>query len=471
MGGEHHDDVGPRHEIRVELDPLHRGPVHADLGDVRVVEADLRPAPAQLRDDLDGGRLADVAHVRLVGDAEDEHERVTGAAALVVQALDHPVHDVAAHAVVDLPGKLDEAGGLAHLPNPPRQVRRVDRDAVAPPPRSRVERLEPEGLGGGGVDHLPHVDAEVVAEHRHLVGEGDVDVPVGVLDELGHLGRPRRRDRDDALHERAVERRHELRARRVDAPDDLGHVAEPEALVAGVDALRREPEEEVLPCAQARSLEDVAEELLRRPRVGRALEDHELPRPEAAGEGRGRRFEMGEVGQLLAQRRRDAHDHDVGLQRSRLIRGRRGAEAAVAHERTEIVAAHEPGHALGVDVEPGDREARIRCAEHEREAHVAEPDDRDGRRPALDPGPQIGRQPPGFGAPGPGLLDRCLHRGRHALLPAARAASFPISWMRRIVPPTRSASASVIADHSGIVSTRAAASSVTGRRRPVPRKR
>ena len=44
-----------------------------------------------------------------------------------------------------------------------------------------------ERLGGGGVDRLPHVDAEITGEHRQLVDQRDVHVPEGVLEQLGQL--------------------------------------------------------------------------------------------------------------------------------------------------------------------------------------------------------------------------------------------------------------------------------------------
>jgi len=58
---------------------------------------------------------------------------------------------------------------------------------VPPDARARVERLEPERLGPGGLDHVPQVDAQLVAEPGHLVDQRDVDVPVGVLQQLGRL--------------------------------------------------------------------------------------------------------------------------------------------------------------------------------------------------------------------------------------------------------------------------------------------
>ena len=63
-----------------------------------------------------------------------------------------------------------------------------------PTPGPGPERLVAERLGRGGVQRLPDVDAEVAGEHGELVHERDVDLAVGVLDQLGHLGLARRDD-------------------------------------------------------------------------------------------------------------------------------------------------------------------------------------------------------------------------------------------------------------------------------------
>ena len=75
--------------------------------------------------------------------------------------------------------------GPAHLP---RQVGRVDRQAVTADAGARREPHEPERLRRGGVDHRPDVDAELVAVDRELVDQRDVDVPEGVLQQLRELG-------------------------------------------------------------------------------------------------------------------------------------------------------------------------------------------------------------------------------------------------------------------------------------------
>ena len=105
-------------------------------------------------------------------------------------------------AVVDLARGADQPGLLGRgVDDEPR----IDGDAVAADARARLQDVDAR-VAVGEPDHLPDVDAELVADHRQLVGEGDVDVAVGVLDELGHLGGARRRcDAGSPRHEDAVE--------------------------------------------------------------------------------------------------------------------------------------------------------------------------------------------------------------------------------------------------------------------------
>ena len=58
--------------------------------------------------------------------------------AAVVERLGDEVDDVARHRQVDVAGELDEAVDEVELAGPPRQVVRVDRDAVAADARDRA---------------------------------------------------------------------------------------------------------------------------------------------------------------------------------------------------------------------------------------------------------------------------------------------------------------------------------------------
>ena len=74
-----------------------------------------------------------------------------------------------------------------------------------PTPGPGLQDVDPRD-GDWRVDDIPDVEAELVADQRQLVGERDVDVAGGILDQLDQLGgRARRCVKQLALQEDAVE--------------------------------------------------------------------------------------------------------------------------------------------------------------------------------------------------------------------------------------------------------------------------
>src|SRR5690606_31572433 len=96
------------------------------------------------------------------------------------QHLDH----MRRHGGVDLPRQFDEPGGYLELARAPGQVEGVDGNAVPAEARTGVEGHVAEGLGLGGLDHLPDVDAHGAVDQLQLVHQGDVDRPEDVLGDL-----------------------------------------------------------------------------------------------------------------------------------------------------------------------------------------------------------------------------------------------------------------------------------------------
>ena len=157
--------------------------------DVRVVVADVGTLGPQQLQQLERGALAQVGHVSLVGHAQEQDASAAHGLATRVQRPRDAGDGVVGHVDVDSPGQLDELAVEVEGARPPGQVEGIDRDTVAAQAGPGPEGHEAEGLGGRCFDGLPDVDAHAVGEDGHLVDEGDVHGPEGVLDDLGHLGR------------------------------------------------------------------------------------------------------------------------------------------------------------------------------------------------------------------------------------------------------------------------------------------
>ncbi|EEF93744.1 hypothetical protein CATMIT_01623, partial [Catenibacterium mitsuokai DSM 15897] len=171
----------------------------------------------------------------------------------------------------------------------------------------------------GQPDQFPHVDAELVADDRQLVGEGDVDVAEGVLGELAHLGGARVGDDALAAHEAAVQLGGALRAARGHAADDAvvldqfaHHLARQHALgavgdvdVGGFADLLREAQ------VSARIGQPLRELLGGADRRGR-LQHHQIALTQHRRQRLGRGFDIAQVGLVIALER-GRHRDQVGV--------------------------------------------------------------------------------------------------------------------------------------------------------------
>ena len=223
----------------------------------------------------------------------------------------------ARHVGVDLAREFDKARGVAERLHLPRQVERVDRDAVTAQAGAGRESHKAERLGRCRVDDLPGVEPELVAHDEHLVDEADVDRPERVLQELHHLGRLRTGDRHERLDGDTVERRRRLDAGRRDAAHHLGRVARRKVVAARVDPLRAERQEKVLAADQPACFERRQDDLARRPRIGRRFEHDDLAGPQVLARSRRSRLRC-------TTRRGRASCSAASARRSRSRRPRRG---------------------------------------------------------------------------------------------------------------------------------------------------
>src|SRR5438552_13512919 len=283
MIGENQDAVGRTDLLIARLHGLQGVPADDDRRDVRIGIRQLCAALPEPVEDLERRRLPGVADPPLVRDAEREDPGAVEATSPLIEGLRDQLYDIAGHGPVDLVGQVDEPRLVPVQAHLPREVEGVDGDTVAADPRTRIEGKEAERLRGGGLDDLARVDAQSAAHERELVRQRDVDVPEHVLVELGELRDLRAGDLDHLVDDLPVEERRHLAAGPSDSADDLGDLPNREPAVSGVDALRREGEEEALAAPAPTRLEEREKQLLGRARVRRRLQDDQLDGSEPSG--------------------------------------------------------------------------------------------------------------------------------------------------------------------------------------------
>src|SRR5512132_1110333 len=138
VGGEERDQVGAGHRPCGQFRAGQLLAIDGDGPHQRVVEGDPGAVAGEGAHDAERGRLADVADVRLVGDAEDEYPRSLEGLGVLVEGLADAGGHPARHLGVDVLGLLEDAEPATGVPTDlPGQIGGVERDAVAPDPRAR----------------------------------------------------------------------------------------------------------------------------------------------------------------------------------------------------------------------------------------------------------------------------------------------------------------------------------------------
>jgi hypothetical protein len=373
------------------VDALEVDAVLVDLGGVGVGVRDPGAALVEARDDVEGGRLADVGDVLLVGDAGDQHAGAVQRLLPVVERVDDAADDVLGHGAVHLVRQVDELGLHLEGPELPAQVEGVDGDAVAPEPWPREEGHEAEGLGGGGADDLEGVDSEPARELGHLVDEADVDRAEGVLQQLDHLGGVGARHGDHVVDDLRVEGLAHGEAPRRGAAEDLGRVAGAVVLVARIDPLGAEADEDVLAQGEAPG-QRRDQHLAGGARVGGGLQHDEHVLVLVLRDLLGGREDVADVRLLgLVERGGDADDDGVRLGQDGGVGG--GVGAPLLDERPEHrgrdvldvgVSLVEPLDLSGVLVVARHPEASAGELDDQGETDVADPDDDDAGGALLD---------------------------------------------------------------------------------------
>ena len=190
----------------------------------------------------------------------------------------------------------------------------------------------------------------------------------------------------------------EVGALRVNAANDLRGVVDAVRLVPRIDALGREREEEVLTGSESGALEDRFHDLISRPRVCRAFEDHELSAAKSRRDPLGRFDDVAQVRLLCAIKGRlDRNKDEVGLAQRVVIGCRleasvhdRGSELFVADVADIAGALSQLRDPLLVEIEGDDRETGTREGDREWESDIPTSDNGHARRPVGDLPAQLG---------------------------------------------------------------------------------
>lgn len=128
-------------------------------GNVGVIVRNLGAVFSQQVHQVVGGRLALVIHVGFVSQADDQDFAAFERLAVVVEGFYGARDNVFRHTGVDFASQLNEAGRLSVLAGFPGEVERVNGDAVAAEPGTRVKRHKAKGLGFGRLNDFPDVYA------------------------------------------------------------------------------------------------------------------------------------------------------------------------------------------------------------------------------------------------------------------------------------------------------------------------
>ena len=158
------------------------------FGDVdpRVVDVDLGMVAGEFAHDVDDFRVAQVGAALFEGETENEDPGVDYLHLAPGHEFDHFVGHIAGHAVVDAPPGEDDFGVVTDLLCLVGQVVGVDADTVA------ADQPGPEGqkvpFAACGFEDFEGVDTEAMEDQGEFVHQGDIEVALGVFDDLGGFG-------------------------------------------------------------------------------------------------------------------------------------------------------------------------------------------------------------------------------------------------------------------------------------------
>jgi len=336
--------------------------------------------------DFEGRGFAFVADVGFVGHPQEEDLATVDRFLVAVEGggnlEGHPV----GHHHVDVARGMDHGEVEVEFFGDVLEVEGIERDAVATDAGTGVEGLETVGFGLGGIDHLPDVDVHFSAEQRHLVDEADVDEPVGVLQDLDHLGCLGRTDRIDGVDGVAVDGGADSQSFVAHGAQYLGGIAGAKLLVARIYPFGREGEPEVGALLESRlRFEDREHEILGGGGIGGALEADEATAFHVLSDLTAGHFDVVHVGFAeLVERGGDTDQKGIAFAEAGEIGG--GLEVLSGYGLGELQVGDvadivDPAvdllHLGGRLLEADDPHLPGREAHRQRQTHIAQADDAD----------------------------------------------------------------------------------------------
>src|ERR1035437_3011676 len=279
----------------------------------RVVEVHDRPERPESANDLPGGGLPHVLHVRLIRNTDDQDASTLNATPGHREHLADRSEERRRTARDRLHGLHDDRGGQTRAAQLPQQVMRVARDAMPSDTGPWHERHEPIRLRRSRLDDLYNVKVQHMADLGQLVGQGDVHRTEDVLEQLGHLGCVRGRDRMQVDLTGTEDGDREPEALRGCTADNTGNVLVGMCIVCRVDPLGTERDVDVPTDGEATPGQRGHQHLPGAPYVGRGREDDDLSSHRVSHDRGARTAQDGQVGhQVVVHRRGHRNNNGPG---------------------------------------------------------------------------------------------------------------------------------------------------------------
>ena len=161
-----------------------------------IVDPHLDAVFFQLPDEIHHLGVAQVGNVLFESDPQNGDFGPADAFIGFEKELDRPLGYIFAHVVVNPPARQNHFRVVPQGLGLKCQVVGVYADAMAPHQPGLKGQKVP--LGCGRFQHFSGVDAHFVENHGQLVHQGDIQIPLGVFNDLGGLCNPYRRYRMNA---------------------------------------------------------------------------------------------------------------------------------------------------------------------------------------------------------------------------------------------------------------------------------